>query len=202
MKTDVIKSQNGVSGNALERAESVTNFPLLRKIRPMLNPEQELALQGLLVHLKGLLAAAGNEPRLKVRCKVNKADDRDPFQLQNTGRCCRLCRTSSTLYHISESPWWKKSNLRAIQLHYWIRLKRIFTIFAIAYSWLFIVNVLNVCADESAGCFTTTSLSCPCQIPYSGNRERSSICSHCWNQKWSNGQGRIIRRESDIVLCL
>lgn len=104
IKSDTIESQNGVSGNDLERTESVTNFPALRKIRPMLNPEQELALQGLLVHLKGLLAAAGNEPRLKVRCKVNKTDNRDRFPLQSTRRYCRSSRTSSTLYHISESP--------------------------------------------------------------------------------------------------
>jgi hypothetical protein len=36
------------------------------KIRPFVSPKQELALQGLLIQLKGLLGAAANEPRLKV----------------------------------------------------------------------------------------------------------------------------------------
>lgn len=53
-----------VNGN-LERSIGVENSPLGR-IRPFLDAKQEIALQGLLVHLKGLLNAAANEPRLKV----------------------------------------------------------------------------------------------------------------------------------------
>ena len=63
-KTDEPK-QNATNSSALERAETLDTSPL-SKIRPALNQKQELALQGLLVHLKGLLAAAANEPRLKV----------------------------------------------------------------------------------------------------------------------------------------
>ena len=45
--------------------DDVDSSPLGR-IRPFLNTKQELALQGLLIHLTGLLKAAANEPRLKV----------------------------------------------------------------------------------------------------------------------------------------
>jgi len=45
--------------------DDVESSPL-GKIRPFLNTKQELALQGLLIHLTGLLKAAANEPRLKV----------------------------------------------------------------------------------------------------------------------------------------
>lgn len=46
--------------------DEVDSSPL-SGIRPFLNTKQELALQGLLIHLQGLLRAAANEPRLKVR---------------------------------------------------------------------------------------------------------------------------------------
>jgi hypothetical protein len=49
----------------LERGVGYDHSPLSR-IRPFLDIKQEIALQGLLVHLKGLLNAAANEPRLKV----------------------------------------------------------------------------------------------------------------------------------------
>ena len=42
------------------------NYSPLSRIRPFWDGKQEIALQGLLVHLKGLLNAAANEPRLKV----------------------------------------------------------------------------------------------------------------------------------------
>lgn len=45
--------------------DEVDSSPLGR-IRPFLNTKQELAMQGLLIHLTGLLKAAANEPRLKV----------------------------------------------------------------------------------------------------------------------------------------
>lgn len=54
------------NGSALERADSFVDISPLIKMRPLLSPQQEIALQGLLAHLKGLLAAAVNEPRLKV----------------------------------------------------------------------------------------------------------------------------------------
>jgi hypothetical protein len=59
------KLTNGLNNAVIERADGADNSPLDR-IRPYLNTKQELALQGLLIHLKGLLPAAANEPRLKV----------------------------------------------------------------------------------------------------------------------------------------
>jgi len=55
----------GGENGTLERSVGVENS-VLRRIRPFLDGKQEIALQGLLVHLKGLLNAAANEPRLKV----------------------------------------------------------------------------------------------------------------------------------------
>src|SRR5438046_10504889 len=52
------------NGN-MERGDDVTSWPISR-FRPFLNTKQELALQGLLIHLNGLSNAAANEPRLKV----------------------------------------------------------------------------------------------------------------------------------------
>lgn len=51
-----------MNGGIVERAD----VSPLSRIRPFLNMKQELALQGLLIHLTGLLSAASNEPRLKV----------------------------------------------------------------------------------------------------------------------------------------
>lgn len=60
------KPANGsVNYNVVELAENAESSPIGR-IRPYLNIKQELALQGLLIHLKGLLNPAANEPRLKV----------------------------------------------------------------------------------------------------------------------------------------
>jgi len=59
-----------LNGSALERAENDT---ALDKFRPLLNKQQELALQGLLGDLRGLLNAAESEPRLKVcSCTAGK----------------------------------------------------------------------------------------------------------------------------------
>ena len=64
--SDIRTESNGVDGmNDLERCSGFDYSPLSR-IRPFLDKRQEIALQGLLVHLKGLLNAAANEPRLKV----------------------------------------------------------------------------------------------------------------------------------------
>jgi hypothetical protein len=52
------------NGN-LEAGDGVSGSWII-KIRPFVNAKQEIALQGLLIHLKGLLSAAANEPRLKV----------------------------------------------------------------------------------------------------------------------------------------
>jgi hypothetical protein len=60
-----VKVANGTHAGAVEEMCGVDNSPLSR-IRPFLSGKHELALQGLLVHLKGLLNAAVNEPRLKV----------------------------------------------------------------------------------------------------------------------------------------
>ena len=63
------KSADTIPGGTLERAGDIEASPL-SGIRPYLNTKQELALQGLQLHLKGLLSAAANEPRLKVRKNV------------------------------------------------------------------------------------------------------------------------------------
>jgi hypothetical protein len=69
LKTRDIKLMNEVNGGPIERVDDLDNSPISR-IRPFMNAEQELALQGLLVHLRGLLKAAANEPRLKVSLRV------------------------------------------------------------------------------------------------------------------------------------
>jgi hypothetical protein len=58
-----IKHANANGGT--DRLDEAESSPINR-IRPFVNVEQELALQGLLIHLTGLLKAAANEPRLKV----------------------------------------------------------------------------------------------------------------------------------------
>ena len=58
----IVKPADG----SIERADDASTS-LISRIRPFLNMKQELALQGLLIHLKGLLNAAANEPRLKVQ---------------------------------------------------------------------------------------------------------------------------------------
>ena len=64
--SDARTGRNGADGiTDLERCFEFDDSPL-SKIRPFLDKRQEIALQGLLVHLKGLLNAAANEPRLKV----------------------------------------------------------------------------------------------------------------------------------------
>ena len=64
-KADKIKLSNGITGQAAERDDEIEHSPI-SYIRPFMNVEQELALQGLLIHLRGLLKAAASEPRLKV----------------------------------------------------------------------------------------------------------------------------------------
>jgi len=54
------------SGPNVGSMERAVEYSPLSRIRPYLKAEQELALQGLLSHLRGLLTAASNEPRLKV----------------------------------------------------------------------------------------------------------------------------------------
>jgi hypothetical protein len=61
------KASDNVNGGPMERVDSLVENSPMSRIRPFLNAEQELALQGLLMHLRGLLRAATNEPRLKVQ---------------------------------------------------------------------------------------------------------------------------------------
>ena len=84
-----IKLTNG----SIERAEDVDISPLSR-IRPFLNTNQELALQGLLMHLKGLLNAAANEPRLKVHNQCLRLMVRVHFQSASIEHYCRVHRIS------------------------------------------------------------------------------------------------------------
>lgn len=91
-----VKPANG----SIERADDVDISPISR-IRPFLNVKQELALQGLLIHLKGLLNAAANEPRLKVQHECLRLIIRAHFRYANIERYCRVHKTFSTHYHIS-----------------------------------------------------------------------------------------------------
>lgn len=61
-KEDGVVGVKPANGDIAERMD----VSLISRIRPFLNMKQELALQGLLIHLKGLSSAAANEPRLKV----------------------------------------------------------------------------------------------------------------------------------------
>jgi hypothetical protein len=59
----VVDKYNGA--NATTEATDDVDASVLSGLRPFLNTKEELALQGLLMHLKALLPAAENEPRLK-----------------------------------------------------------------------------------------------------------------------------------------
>jgi len=80
-KDDAVSKQ--ANGN-MERGDDVGGSPISR-IRPFLNTKQELALQGLLIRLKGLSNAAANEPRLKVSVQFFRKLKmvRDLFRLEN-----------------------------------------------------------------------------------------------------------------------
>jgi hypothetical protein len=69
-----VKLANGTNGGVIEQMSGIDSSPLSR-IRPFLSAKHELALQGLLAHLKGLLNAAVNEPRLKVGFIGNFIDE-------------------------------------------------------------------------------------------------------------------------------
>lgn len=92
----IVKPSNG----SVEGADGASTSPINR-IRPFLNTKQELALQGLLIHLKGLSNAAANEPRLKVQQGRLTLMVRVLFRYANIERYCRVRKIFWTRYHIS-----------------------------------------------------------------------------------------------------
>jgi hypothetical protein len=98
-KDDGVVAVKPMNGGMLERADASS----IGRIRPFLNTKQELALQGLLIHLKGLLGAAANEPRLKVLNVPHILTySRVHSQSANIERCYLQRRTFSTHSLISE----------------------------------------------------------------------------------------------------
>jgi hypothetical protein len=179
IKTDEPKL-NRSNGSGLERADSIDLLPL-SKMRPVLNQQQELALQGLLVHLEGLLAAAANEPRLKG--PFPKAEYRKMLSIVQD-ILDTLSHFRVTLMEEIQSQSDTVGLLRQIDSNIHDICDHIFLCF---------YRILSFFRDNcSAGGLLATEISCSKEIPDTLDSSRSLVHANRRDPSGGHGEGRPI----------